>query len=558
VKRGVPVLLLVLGAVVFLPSLPFMSVFIGHDALEGMRLRAMLETGNWFFPEVLRKPPLYYWLSGTVAWLRGGTVDTISLRLPSALLAGLGVVIVFGSGRHAATPTGGALAGVILLTSLLYVQQAHSIRTDMALCFFVTCALLLFFSAYTRLWRYGGGGGWVPHLFAGCLAGALLSKGPVGVVLILLPIAAFLVWRRDPSGARPLLRPGPLLTFGVLGCGWYVSALWGAREAFWRTQILEENVSRFVGGIDKMSPFYYVSPLLLTFAPWSLFLPAALWQAFKEKAEGPVFLALWWLAVVLFFQFSAYKRARYLLPAQPASALLVGWWLATRLPAATAAVRRWRQHGVVLLSVVAVMAAAVGFLMLWGTSEEGPFSCRRLFSFVARETREQVTLYCRWLGAHFWAGLAWWGLMALCLFFFLRFLAQVRLQRVLAWLSAALLLVYGGLYPSWLVVTSWAQSPQAFVRSVVDKIGPGRQVAFINPFAEKGLPVVFSLQEQVRVTEVQWPWETPPPPLPTGYYLVSDDRRAEITSRAPGTWSEVLRDPGPPGWPLALFFYQAP
>jgi len=559
-KPGIPVLLMVLSMAVFLPSLPFMSVFIDHDALEGMRLREMLETGNWFFPEVLRKPPLYYWMSGIVARLHGGAVDAISLRLPSALLAGLGVVIVFGLGRHAATPTGGALAGVILLTSLLYVQQGHSIRPDMALCFFVTASLLLFFSAYTRSWRYGRGGAWSPLLFAGSLALALLSKGPVGVILVLLPMVAFLVWRRDLSGAWPLLRPGPVLTFSVLGCGWYVSALWGAGEEFWRTQLVEENVSRFVGGIDKMSFFYYVGPLLSRFAPWNLFLPAALWRAFKEKAEGPVFLALWWLAVVLFFQVSAYKRARYLLPAQPASALLVGWWLATRFSPAAAAATRWRwwRHGVELLSVVAVLLATAGLLVLWGTQDKGPLSCGWLLSRVARETPEQIALYCHWLSTHLWGGLAWWGLLLLCLFSLLRSLARVRLERALAWLSAALLLVYSGLYPSWLVVTSWAESPHVFVRSIVDKIGPGGEVAFINPFAEKGLPVVFALQEQARVTEVRWLWETPPPPLPTGYYLVSDDRRAEVTSRAAGTWSELLRDTGPLGWPLALFLYTAP
>jgi 4-amino-4-deoxy-L-arabinose transferase-like glycosyltransferase len=559
-KRGIPVLLMVLSVAVFLPSLPFMSVFIDHDALEGMRLREMLETGNWFFPEVLRKPPLYYWMSGIIAQLHGGTVDAIALRLPSALLAGLGVVIVFGLGQHAATPTGGALAGVILLTSLLYVQQGHSIRPDMALCFFITCSLLLFFSAYSRFWREGKGKTWSPLLFAGSLALALLSKGPVGVILVLLPIIMFLVWRRDLLGAWPLLQPGPLLIFGVLGCGWYVSALWGATEEFWRTQIMEENVSRFVGGIDKMSPLYYLGPLLFKFAPWNLFLPAALWRAFKEKAEGPVFLALWWLAVMLFFQMSAYKRARYLLPAQPASALLVGWWLATRFLPPAAVVKRWRwwRSGVALLSVVTVLLATAGLLVLWGTQEKGPLSCGWLLSRVARETQEQVALYCHWLATHFWGGLAWWGLFLLCLFSLLWSLAQVRLQHALVWLSAALLLVYSGLYPSWLVVTSWAKSPQMFVRSIVDKLGPGGQVAFINPFAEKGLPVVFSLQERVRVTEVQWFWGAPPPPLPTGYYLVSDDRRAEVTSRAAGIWSEVLRDTSPFAWPLRLFFYQAP
>ena len=211
-----------------------------------------------------------------------------------------------------------------------------------------------------------------------------------------------------------------------------------------------------------------------------------------------------------------------------------------------------------LLAVVAVLLATAGLLVLWGTQDKGPLSCSRLLSRVARETPEQIALYCHWLSTHLWGGLAWWGLLLLCLFSLVRSLAQVRLERAFAWLSVALLLVYSSLYPSWLVVTSWAESPQAFVRGIVDKIGSGGQVAFINPFAEKGLPVVFALQEQVRTTEVRWPWETPPPPLPTGYYLVSDDRRAEVTSQAAGTWSELLRDTGAPSWPLALFFYTAP
>lgn len=449
---------------------------------------------------------------------------------------------------------------MILLTSLLYVQHGHSSRPDMVLCFFVTCSLLLFFSAYSRFWREGRGKTWFPLLFAGSLALALLSKGPVGVILVLLPIIMFLVWRRDLLGAWPLLRPGPLLIFGVLGCGWYVSALWGATEEFWRTQIMEENVARFVGGIDKMSPLYYLGPLLFKFAPWNLFLPAALWRAFKEKAEGPVFLALWWLAVMLFFQMSAYKRARYLLPAQPASSLLVGWWLATRLSAATAIVQhwRWRRLAVGLLSAGAVLVTIAGLRALWATQEKEALSCRLFFSFVARETQEQIAFYCHWLALHFWVSLAWWGLMALSVFFLLRSLVQVRLERAFTSLGLALLLVYIGLYPSWLTVTSWAESPQGYVNSIVEKIRLAGQVAFINPCADQGFAVLFVLQERARVAEVRWPWGAPPPPLPTGYYLVSDDRRAEVTSRAGGTWFEVLRDTSSVGWPLALFFYTAP
>src|SRR5262245_51999582 len=172
---------MILSTAVFLPSLLYIDIISGHEAREGVRLREMLGTGQWFVSEVLRKPPLYYWMSGAIAQLHGGTLDALSLRLPSALLAGLGVMMVFWLGRYAATQRGGAWGAVILLTSLLYVQQAHNSRTDMALCFFVTVSLLLFFFAYTQFWRHGRGGGWLPYLFACSLALALLSKGPVGI-----------------------------------------------------------------------------------------------------------------------------------------------------------------------------------------------------------------------------------------------------------------------------------------------------------------------------------------------------------------------------------------
>src|SRR5690349_16436806 len=134
---------------IFLPSLLYMDIISGHEAREGVRLREMAGTGQWFFSDILRKPPLYYWLCGAIAAVCGGTPDAIALRLPSALLAGFGVAVVVGMGRYATTRPVAVWGGVILLTSLLYVQQGHNSRTDMALCFFVTFSLLLFYFAYT-------------------------------------------------------------------------------------------------------------------------------------------------------------------------------------------------------------------------------------------------------------------------------------------------------------------------------------------------------------------------------------------------------------------------
>ena len=51
---------------------------------EGLRLRALLEGGQWLFPEGLKKPPLFYWLGGMIAYsserIEGsGTLVDISL-----------------------------------------------------------------------------------------------------------------------------------------------------------------------------------------------------------------------------------------------------------------------------------------------------------------------------------------------------------------------------------------------------------------------------------------------------------------------------------------------
>lgn len=559
VARGTLVLLIFLSGVIFLIPLPYMDITGGHEAREGLRLHEIVTTGNWVFSEVLRKPPLFYWMGGLIAHLRGGTVDVVSLRLPSGLLAGCGVVVVWGLGRHATTPTGGLLAALILLTSPLYVWLGYNGRTDMTLCFFITLSLLLFFTTSTRSWQARAYEVWAPYLFFAALAFALLTKGPVALILVGLPVVGFLTWRRDRSGGRALLRPGPVFFFVVLGCGWY---LWAAVEAgadFWRTQLLEENVSRFTGGIDTTSPFYYLEPLLSMFAPWSLLLPFALWQAVKERKQnqGPFFLALWWTAVVLFFQLSAYKRSRYLLPAYPAAALLVGWWLATQLPAATPLIQGWRwwRPVVSLLSVAVGLGAVAGLFVLHALSEEGLASLGLPPSFVTQETQEKLVWYSHWVAAHFWSSVIVWSLFSLCLLLLLRFLAHVRLRPALVSFFLALLLIYTAWYPSWLVVSSRAISPQRFVDNIVEKMGAERQVFFIGPSADKGFPVLFYLRERARLTEVSWPPGAPPPPLPSGYYLVAEERRAELTSQVGGQWTEVLRDTGPSRWPVVLFSY---
>jgi 4-amino-4-deoxy-L-arabinose transferase-like glycosyltransferase len=553
-------LLLCVGILICLLPLSSIEITSGHEAREGIRLRALLGSGDWFFSDVLRKPPLYYWFSGLIAGVRGGVVDALTLRLPSGVLGLLSALLVASAGWRVATRRGALWAGFLLLTAPLHVQQSHSGRTDMTLSFFVTASLLFFFLIQDRREERQRAGS--VYLFSLLLACAFLSKGPVGVILVTAPIVGFLVWRRDWQGFQMLLQPGPLTFFGVLAGGWCVLALWGAGEEFWRIQVMEENVARFAGGIDRMSPFYYIGPLLGGFAPWSLLLPFAVWRACKEREHepGPFFLTLWWISTVLFFQLAAYKRARYLLPTLPPAALVVGWWLSSHLQAATAQLhtKSWWKLGLIGLSLIVSAGVLTGAFVLWEAHVMDSRAYRLLEIVPGPEVNEHAQAYYAWIANHFGLGVLWLGALALCLGLFLRLLWSSRYEHALASLLGALVLLHGGVYPSWLIATGAATSPRAYAHRILKKLGTEHVVSFINPYDEKAVPVLFFLQERLPLKDVQWWWGAPQPRLPSGYYLVSENRRKELVSGATGTWTEVLRDTEATQWPITLFFYTAP
>ena len=55
-------------------------VYVNNEAREGVYVRAMLDTGDWILPQVPNhvengeivpdKPPLFHWISASVAWIR--------------------------------------------------------------------------------------------------------------------------------------------------------------------------------------------------------------------------------------------------------------------------------------------------------------------------------------------------------------------------------------------------------------------------------------------------------------------------------------------------------
>src|SRR5438046_10377355 len=94
-----------LVAVAVVPAaLPIGSdVYEGGEAREGLVVREMVRTGDWILPlwngsVVPSKPPLFHWLAASAAALTGAGVTEHTLRAPSIVLGGLGVLLVFLAG----------------------------------------------------------------------------------------------------------------------------------------------------------------------------------------------------------------------------------------------------------------------------------------------------------------------------------------------------------------------------------------------------------------------------------------------------------------------------
>ncbi len=255
-------------------------------------------------------------------------VTELTIRLPSALLGTLGVLLTYWVGVHWWGQGAGLTAAVVLASSFEWWRAATTARVDMTLTFFMVAAWFWF------LWLYQEGkGGWGSVLLLALLLGlATLAKGPIGGLLPGLTIGAFLWLRRDWGFLRALHPVATALVVLLIAGSWYALALWQGGVRFFLTQIVHENLLAAAGQEGHEHPFYYFLPgLFLGMVPWSVFFPAlgvSLYRSRRTLSDAKeLYLLVWCGTVFVFFSLPVGKRTVYILPLYPAVALLWGaWW----------------------------------------------------------------------------------------------------------------------------------------------------------------------------------------------------------------------------------------
>jgi 4-amino-4-deoxy-L-arabinose transferase-like glycosyltransferase len=314
--------------------------------------RQMVVTGDWitpYFDGVTRfdKPPLVYWLMA-IAFKIGG-VNEWAVRFPSALaatgLTGLGFYTLkqfghFGQAQEKEDSSRSSwftawLGAALIALNMQTIAWARTGVSDMLLSGCMGAALFSFFIGYALSDQPKTQARWYLAFYI-LLALAVLTKGPVGIVLPVLIIGIFLLYM---GNVRTVLREMRLLRgillFLVLTMPWYVLVIQANGEAYINAFFGYHNLQRFSRVVNNhRAPWWFFFAVVpLSFAPWSAYLPVAIarlkfwrvnhWRKQPRSQHLGIFALIWFVVIFGFFTIAATKLPSYTIPLLPAAAVLI-------------------------------------------------------------------------------------------------------------------------------------------------------------------------------------------------------------------------------------------
>jgi 4-amino-4-deoxy-L-arabinose transferase-like glycosyltransferase len=321
--RGAALLILLhLALLVFrIGELPL----LGPDEPRYTRVAVeMHRSGDFVSPRLqgepwLEKPVLYYWLASASFAVLGETET--AARLPSIAASALMVGVTALVGARLLGAGAGLHAGFVLGTCALAFVYGRAAAMDMLLAACVTGAI-----GFASL-RAAGAAGPLAMPAAAAFAGlATLAKGPLGALLPVLVIGAYILATRRWSFLREIVALRTVAAFVVVAAPWYL-LVWRAQGwRFVEVFLLDHNVQRFTSTVhNHPGPFYYYLPVLLVgLFPWSGLLLTGLASLRPVSIDTDRLLLAWLGLPLLFFSAAGSKLPGYILPCLPPLALLVG------------------------------------------------------------------------------------------------------------------------------------------------------------------------------------------------------------------------------------------
>ncbi|MBQ9358368.1 MAG: glycosyltransferase family 39 protein, partial [Abditibacteriota bacterium] len=347
-RRGYVILAAVVLFFAFNANIPPMGL---DESMYMSVSQTMAKSGNLLCPvynmeAFYDKPPMTYWLQAAFGsmsdiFFRGARLTDEEGAIPrdgrlfgyravSALAGLLVTLLVIYAGRRFYSYKAALCGGAAFAFSLLGCALSKMALTDMLLTLWCALSLLIFIFVYTG--RLKKDALLVSWLFLGL---ALLTKGPIALGIVGLPILVFLAVRKDLRFLWDRrLAPGILIMLAV-AAPWYL-AMAHFDRGFLYEFFVHQNAQRALGQdfAHGYNPLMYVGVILVGMLPFSLFLAPAVKRCCRKKDPCGQFLSLWAVCVLVMFTLINSRLPGYILPMFPAAALLAGRYLEDLRPSA--------------------------------------------------------------------------------------------------------------------------------------------------------------------------------------------------------------------------------
>lgn len=388
-------LTIVVALVIFFYGLGDIALLSFNEARRALPEREMFETGDWLLPHLngelyITKPPLLYWFVVSIAHVFGSVNEWV-VRLPSALAASATAYMVYQFTLKRFGAWSALFALQILIANTSFAMFARRAEIEMLLTALCIGAL---FSAIRYL-QAGAGRGWI-YLSYFLLALAMLTKGPLVLLLVTLPIIFLAIVQRDTRSLQLIKDPVGWAIFLLVGLSWYVAVTWRLGPDIWAI-IAKKDIVGKINGDSGKPLFSYLFWILVDFLPTSLlvllsikhFKISVLQKQRLIKIRPNVLLLIFAVVVPLvIFSLFSNKHAKYLLPIYPVIAIYLGVQLAALFNQSSLIVRR-----LVLLSAILL---PVGYAIYYAVLETKLFEYRvavfpQLHSWSV--TQEKSALY---------------------------------------------------------------------------------------------------------------------------------------------------------------------
>ncbi|TNF25708.1 MAG: hypothetical protein EP314_06450 [Bacteroidetes bacterium] len=273
--------------------------------------------------DYLDKPPLLFWLSAISFWVFG--VGNWQYKLPSILFSLLGIFSTYKLGGRLYSQQVGRYASWIHGSSLAMMMINNDIKTDTILVASIVFSIWMLVSFLeTEEWKF---------LFGASvgMAAAMLTKGPIGLMMPALAIGAHVVFKRQ---WRHLFKWHWMLLILLVGTmlvpmclGLYTQhGSEGIRFYFWT-----QSFGRITGEShwqNDTTPLYFTHVFLWSFLPWTFLAIAAIAKELTllprkmTEQKGELFLiggiCLVWIGLSL----SRFKLPHYIFVVYPLIAIL--------------------------------------------------------------------------------------------------------------------------------------------------------------------------------------------------------------------------------------------